>query len=385
MGSVNVEKVSDLKIRENYAALLGEIAPKKIDEVVAGLEAHFAKEPDTVQCDVCLGFSTPDLDKCPYCDVGEEEPVVVQAEIVGDDVAIDASAIEASGIDLEPETKGKRKKLASGSTEHGATEIAEQKMVRRAPSTPKPSAPVLALAGGRRSAGSETELDASLARFRAAGETGAVANYVMGVELARMRDHLWQQRAGEDGKPKYKTWNQFVAGEVEFTTGFANRLMRVVENFEQGVFERLGSKALMIIVGAPKEDHAALIAKAEEGATTRDLDEEVKRIREQKGIAVIDAEGKPGRSPTSSATAASAKARKKEAAAITVGLKAEQVTLKAMARVKRGEPDRAAKTIEDQPYAVLECLNDVKIFVVLKMRPTGELEFKITAKRDKDE
>lgn len=393
---LNMDKVSPISAKENYAAILGVMAPGAIEEVISGLTGHFAKQKEKgtelVTCDNCGGESTLDLEVCPFCGVGEDPPGAVSSASVpssiepSDGTTIDASAIEASGVALDPEpaqAKGKRKKVAT--EEKTPEEIREAKMVRSAPPTPKPSAPVLTIAGGRRAIASEKDLDDSLARFRAAAATGAVAHYVLGSELARMRDHLWQQRM-EDGKPKYKTWHQFVAAETGVSIGFANKMMRLVENFTQEHLQQLGVKALMIILGAPKEDHAALLSKAEDGATTRELEDEVRQIREQKNIAVVDA-GKP--SPTAAAAAASAasakaKRKEKEAAAITIGMKTEQATVKALARTKRGEPERVAKTIEDQPYAVIECMNDVKLYIALKQRPTGELEFKVTAKREKE-
>ncbi len=392
VGAVRIGNVFESKVRENFAAFVGEVAPKKLELVVRGLEAHFLKgEQDQLgECDLCGGWSpVAELDACPFCDdVPTENRVeVVAAEVVENfpETAIDAAALEASGVALSEEKPSKRKKLTDA-------EVAERKAITKAPPVPAPSNPPGFLASGGRIA-NEKELDESMARYRKASEQGADSLYLMGIEIRRQRDHLWQQRL-ENGKPKYKTWNQFVAAEHDISTSLANRTMRVVENFSQAQFHEYGAKALMVLVGAPKEEHAALLAQADGGATTRELEESVRQIRERDGITTIETE----RSSAAAAsgrkipTAKAAASRKKDAAAITLGLKAEQGSIKLLSRkpvegqypAKKEEP-RAARTIEDMPYGTLECINGVTLYLAVKQRPTGELEIKWSAKRDDGE
>lgn len=424
VGATNISSVFEAKVRENFAAIVGEIAPKNLEHVVRGLEEHFLKgPPDKLgQCDLCLGWSpVEDLEACPYCDDTGGEAAAIPAEVVDSfpETAIDATKMNISSVgktvdthlgkgkvvfeiesavnderplaervvEVRAEEAGKRKKLTGA-------EVAEKKAITKAPPLPKPSAPAGFLAAGGRIA-TEKELDESLARYRAASEQGADSLYLMGLEIRRQRDHLWQQRRLEDGKPKYKTWNQFVLGEHEISVSLANRTMRVVENFSQAQFHEYGAKALMVLVGAPKEEHAALLAQADSGATTRELEESVRQIRERDGITAIETDRSTAAAATGRKipTVAAAKARKKDSAAITVGLKTEQGTVKLLSRkapdgqypAGKKEEERAARTIEDGPYGTLECINGVTLYFAVKQRPTGELELKWTAKRDDSE
>jgi hypothetical protein len=396
IGATDEAKVWESKLRDNYVVITGLEAPKKVPDLIRSMETHFEhSKKELVQCDKCFGWSPPDLDECPYCGVGEDDdtPVVAEpvamstvqsSEVIKNPMEIDASAMDPELLVTESEKKPSRKK-------NGTTVVeAEAREPKKAPPAMKPSAPLVSILAGGKSLSSEKELDESIARFNAAATAGGDTIWLMGVELTKMRDSLWQQRT-EAGKPKYRSFNQFVQEELEVSKSLAYRFMRIIENFSREQIQKYGSQILKVLVAAPKEEHQALLEKADNGATTRDLQEEVNKIRETKGIAVMEtgataAAAAAGRTmPSAAATAAAAKTRRKAAAAITIGFQAEQFTCKALARAKRGEDERPAKTLEDQPYCVVEGINGVRQFIAVKTRPTGEIEFKITLKRDKDE
>lgn len=403
VGAARVDRVWEKKLRENYLTIVGETAPSELEACVRGLEKHVEKnvpEKNRVQCDVCLGWSDEGLDSCPYCaDEGPpaETPVPaesgvidVQAEVVEtkDETAIDATAIEAGGVTLEEPKKGKGKK-----DKKTAAEVAETKAPKPMPELPKPSAPLVNVPLAPMVA-NEKELDAALDRYRKASESTANGLYLMGVEIAKIHDHLWQQRL-EGGKPKYKSWSQFVATELTISVPYANRLKQVVEKFSEDDFNKYGAKALMVMAAAPKEDHAQLMSKADSGATTRELDAEVRKIREAKGITVVENESKEGASSkgkrqTQKATEAAAASRaKKESAAITLGLKSETFKVKMFAKPASEklphQKAECARTLEDQPYGKVECINGVTLFLAIQVTPSGEIEIRGTAKREDDE
>lgn len=401
VGSARVDRVWEAKLRENYVSIVGDQAPAELEACIRGLEKHVEKhvpEKCRVQCDVCGGWSDEGLDSCPYCaDEGPPANVVppaesgvieVPAEVVKDETAIDATAIEAGGVSLATEEpKGKKGKKSKA-------EIAESKAPRPMPETPKPSAPLVNVPLAPVIA-NEKELDAALARYRAASESTANSLYLMGIEIAKIHDHLWQQRL-EGGKPKYKSWSQFVATELAISVPYANRLKLVTEKFTADHFEKYGAKALMVMSAAPKEDHAALMAKADEGATTRELDAEVKKIREAKGITVVDepkdtASGKGKRQTQKATEAAQAAAKaRKESAAVTIGLKAETGKVKLFAKpLDTKNPHvkaERARSLDDAPYGKIEGINGVTLFLAVQVTPAGDLEIRYTAKReDEDE
>lgn len=403
VGTARIDRVWEAKLRENYVTIVGEEPPKELEGAVRSLEQHVEKnvpEKCRVQCDVCLGWSDEGLSACPYCnDEGppanvsppaESGVIEVPAEIVKDETSIDATAIEAGGVSLAEEPKkGKGKK-----DKKSAAEVAETKAPKPMPETPKPSAPLVNVPLAPVVA-NEKELDAALDRYRRASESTANGLYLMGVEIAKIHDHLWQQRL-EGGKPKYKSWSQFVATELAISVPYANRLKQVAEKFSEDDFNKYGAKALMVMAAAPKEDHAQLMAKADQGATTRELDAEVRKIRESKGIAVVDepkaegagAKGKRQTQKATEAAQAAAKARR-ESAAVTIGLKAEtgKVNLFAKpldAKLPHQKAERA-RSLDDQPYGKIEGINGVTLFLAVQVTPAGDLEIRYTAKREDDE
>jgi hypothetical protein len=363
--SIIIEKVYASHCRENYAEILNEVAPRKIEDVVEGLRKHFASlGEELAQCDVCLGWSPETLSSCPFCNDGRDPSAATPAPPAP---TPSAAIVEAAG-----------------------PPPAERKKSSKAITVPA-SAPSL-LAGGR-AAASEKELDESIARFHAAAENGADALFLMGVELRKMRDFLWQQRAA-GGKPKYKSYNQFVVEELKISRSTADRARRIAESFSRDQFRKYGAGFLKALIAAPKEEHAQLLERIDAGEIQRpvDLENEVKQIREKGGIEVVEtddtkAAAAAGKNvPSAATTAAAAKARKKESAAITVGLKATSGTSKLFAKpFKKGDPDRRATSIDDVPYGKVEGINGVTLYVAVKKTPAGELEIRWTAKRASDE
>ncbi len=411
VGDANLEKVWESRCREAYAANLNAIAPPKLETVVRGLEEYYVskyKQSELSQCDGCFGWSPADITpECPYCGLGEDDapagtstktggakidPINLEVTIAenvtistADETTIDGKAIEDLGVNLEApaEKKGRRKKMDKD-------EIAAKKAVKSPPPPPKPSAPVISILAGGRALASEQELDEEITKFRAAGKSATQNSYQMGVSLVRMREGLWQQRL-EGGKPKYKSFAQFVTSELQISKSYADVLQNVVTNFSAEQFEKLGVSALKWIGAAPKEDRPMLLAMAEAGASKRDLEQEVAKIREQKGVLQVDraatdaavAAGRPV--PSLAATTAAASARRRPTPAVTLGLKAEQGTIKLMARGKRGQQEAVARSLEESPYGIIECQNGYNLYLVVKQRPTGELEIKYTVKKRDEE
>lgn len=366
-----IDKVSACHVRENYAAIIGEVAPKKLDDVVSKLDDHLSKlGVERIQCDVCGAWSPeqlPDgtpIDSCPFCNDGREDSPAAAPP------PTPVPSTPVVEVLPAPAKKGLKK--------------------TKADPQPKSEAPLLA----KVERGSEKELDESLARFRSEAETGSRSLYRMGVELRKMRDYLWQQRT-EGGKPKYKSYTQFVQTEMEISSGTEMRARRIAENFTEEQFAKFGARFLMVLIAAPKEEHASLLGRVESGeiTTAKDLEKEVREIRERKGVEVIetdaikDAAVKGRNVPSAAATAAAAaKKRTKESAAITVGLKSETFTVKLFAKpAKKEDEKRRARSVEEQPYGILEAINGVRLCLAVKISPAGELEIHGTARRDEDD
>lgn len=374
--TIVMNKVSACHVRENYAAIVGEVAPKKLDDVVAGLDKHLrGLGIELGQCDVCGAWSPEvlsdgsKLDACPYCNDG----------MMSAPKAPPAPKPTASLVEISPEQKKAAKKAKAEKAE--ATPVLAS------------SAPLILAPKGAMK-GSQQELDESLARFKEAVHAGADSYYRMGIELKKMRDYLWQQRVAEDGKPKYKSYKQFYETELDISHGTEVRARGVVENFTHEQFVKFGAYYLTVMLAAPKKEHAALMERIETGeiASPRDLEKEVSRIREREGVEVIEsdsvkeAKAKGRNVPTAAATAAAAKARKKPSAAVTIGLKSETGAGDVLAKpLKAGEDPRAARTLEDKPYFKIEGINGVTLAIAIKVKPNGELTYQYTTQRDEEE
>lgn len=394
VGSAKIERVWEAKFRESYLSIVGGKPAEDLEDAVRGLEKHIEKnvpEKNRVQCDVCGGWSDEGLSSCPYC--ADEGPPPVVAPKESGVVAIPAEVVqEAGGVSLAEEKPKKGGKKGEKKTQ---AEVRETKAPQPMPAMVKPSAPVVDVPLAPVVA-NEKELDAALDRYRKASESTANGLYLMGVEIAKIHDHLWQQRL-EGGKSKYKSWSQFVATELAISVPYANRLKQVVEKFSENDFNKYGAKALMVMAAAPKEDHARLMEAAENGASTRELDAEVRKIREAKGIATLD---EPGEEPagkgkrqtqkaTEAAKAAAEKKRKEGSAAATIGLKSETGKVKLYAKpLDEKLPHQKAElatSIDDQPYGKIEGINGMTLYLALQRTPAGKLEIRYTAKRDEDD
>jgi hypothetical protein len=399
VGAVRVERVWESKLRENYVALTGEVAPTEKEEVIKNLELFISKnvpEAKRVQCDVCLGWSNEDADACPYCN-DEGPPAVAEsgtrlvaapAEEKKDPTAIDATALEASGVELQEPPKKK--------TKTGATKTEKKAAVSKPPPAPKPSAPVVDIAPAKPTH-TEKELEKALEDYRAASTKNAGSFWKMGAAISRIHNDLWQQRTmvvEGKAKPKYKSWNQFVEAELGgISVPYANRLRSVASTFTEAQAEAHGPAILITIARAPKEEHNRLLEQAK-NLTPAELENEVKNIREQQGISVLDSESETpaekGKKQTRAATEkAAAKRRenaaKKEVAAATLGLKHESGIVKMLAYDPKGEP-RGAKSLEDKPHGQIECINGVmlKLAIVID-KDTGELAIRYSALREQEE
>lgn len=354
VGTTQIEKVWAAKARENYAAILNEVAPPKLEDVILGLEKHFeAKTPTSqrTQCDICFGWSDENLPSCPYCDDGKATEVAPPKPAPAPSAAI-------------VETKRSKSKPAS-------------------------SAPSL-LVGGRVTL-TEKDLDEEIRLFNEDAKISVGGAYRMGKRLIRFRDELWMLRT-EEGKPKYKSYNQFVEAELDMGVGYANKVRRIAEVFTFEQFIEHGPQALKALIAAPKEFHDALLARHKEGATAADIDRDVKEIREKGGIAVIETEAtksdaaKARKTAEASAAAAAARKKEKETAVATIGLKAQQGTIDLLARpAKKGEEPREAREVADQPFGLIEGINGKKLFLAVKKKPSGSLQIKWTVQDEDDE
>lgn len=91
-------------------------------------------------------------------------------------------------------------------------------------SAPTSAAPALKVLPAGVSPGNSNALDAELATFWEHRRQGAARYLAMGASLNKIKETgSWQQRIGADGKPLYKSFNQFVENECEISASSATK------------------------------------------------------------------------------------------------------------------------------------------------------------------
>lgn len=231
IGATNRARVFESHARLKFVEVTGEIAPKDIGEIVDRLEKVFsAADPSKLlQCDKCHGWSTDDLDACPYC--GEAEVVTRDAP--------PPELTEATPESARPD-----------SVEAGAPAVLA-------------IAPVALVS-------SEDILDSKLAELSAFLQSSQRDYSRACAIVAELHDLHWMQRT-EDGRPKYKTFDQFVRDELGMTKQRAYEMLRVHRVGLAGLAPIIGVSATKMIAAAPAEQQHELIEQAKAGASAREI------------------------------------------------------------------------------------------------------------------
>lgn len=304
VGGVVLRRVWEGKLRENFVSITGEFAPKPLEDVVRGLAAHIERtvpEARRVHCDVCGGFSDADDDACPFCGDGrgpEPEPAhetwTLNEESSGGETEMartkTAERVAAEAAAAEATKQSAVEVISPGNSPPPSTAIVSRGKL------PTPTAPVIDLANAKPMV-TEKDLDEEIQRFRDLHvdfvRSSATTFRRAGQSIERIHDRLWQQRL-RAGKPKYKSWNQFVEQDLGITVSYAKKL-RAAAKFTDEQIDQLGVTMLALIASAPPERHAHLLEAAP--TLTRDeMQARVTQINEEiheQATAKAEAEGKP--------------------------------------------------------------------------------------------
>lgn len=356
--------------------------------------------------DGCLGMSPDSLSACPYCGAGDmaiepdaapeahgveveataqvaaeepqgdQRPQTIPAPPPSEDdaTAIDATEIEAAhpGTVGEPATKAKKKR-AKGPVKHADEVVVEKALA----TTPKAHDGELLTEQTLDKAVEyiASELQHSGASYHRAGR--ALKEQVYGPELWKLRTR--------DGKPAYKSFEQFTVAEFGITPMRAYQFMKVCDKFTEEQVAKLGSKAILI-VQSPEELQPMLIEAAQNGATASEIRKIKKAHGGDKPRKVTTASGKEityagGRGKVGSTD----KAPKPKVTAIAM-VGSHTVKLHKKPASMRGVEVSAlprAKRLADEPFGMLELENGVSLFVTIVDKGDG-LVAKLVFKRDEE-
>jgi hypothetical protein len=217
---------------------------------------------ELMQCDACGGKSFAECDACPYC--GEE-----------DDEASSSS---------EP-TAASDKPSASASTPSGKPAPEPKPVVPpKAPGLAKTSAIVKDDTKASSQIQTARELDVAVKEVHELKGNAAAGYYRLGVKIREIfESNIWKLRVDEKNKPRWKGFDAFVHHELSLNPGQAYQLMDMTKAYSEPQVQAFGRAKIRLMLQAPEEDRPALEAKAKAGATKREIEAEVRKIKKEKG------------------------------------------------------------------------------------------------------
>lgn len=124
-----------------------------------------------------------------------------------------------------------------------------------------------------------TDLNKSVALITELKRTAADSLWKLGQAVKSVLDNrLWMLRTDANGVPKYRTFKQFVVGELDMSYMQAHRLAQVSEGFTEAEMHQIGVSKCHVMLQVPKDRRAGLLASAEKGATLTQISNEVAKM-----------------------------------------------------------------------------------------------------------
>jgi hypothetical protein len=377
---VSLTKV-DKKHLNEVATSLG-IEPDGLSRTVEAVAMAFAKTggKDLMVCNICGGASPKDLLSCPFCNDGEEETIEPAILVEPEPLAatdIDATKME-EGIVFDgtesPEQLEKVRKLfgknaAKVEAKKGkAPKAAKAEMVVASSATT--GALVTAAQAVEVLGPGERDLDAAVVRINTAKVLTAAGYFQLCKEIAIVQaSQLWKART-QDGKPKYKTWGDFVQVELEMSKSTAWAMANVAEKYTLEQVKSIGQKKCELLLTAPKEAQAELLDAAARGESVRKLEGKIREMN-------LSRPGKRGRPQKP----AKAEERKNELTIATL-VGAKHALAFYEPGTKKDEEPKPAKKVKDGCWTFLNLPNGVQLTMRIVGIEAGKPKLLFAAKRE---
>lgn len=345
-------------------------------EQIKRLVVHYrtiTPEASIVMCDRCLGDSSPDLDVCPYCldgalDAKDEQPATKKA-------AVEAETDEAK------EAEAKAAKAAAKAAAKEEAKVAAKEAKKVAPAPVAPTGQVLTKVTPHKAeivTYTEAQLDDAVARVVAAKADAAGGFYRLGQEIKSIyQSGIYKARNGEDGKPKYKSFDAFCVAELLLSSLQARRLMDVASNYTEAQIAKFGTTKLSLVLEAPDEDQERIVEEVvAKGGSAKEVAAEVKKARLLAGKSGTKKGRKRPDMGASNRTAKGAAAKNKKR--VTVAAIEGTKTVKLYCKNKA---DKRAKTLASQPVGEVDLDNSTRVSVQVCEDAGGELIVKLKFSR----
>lgn len=362
--------------------------------LATALQKHFrdkygaVREGDNelLECSTCKGYSPARLTACAFCGEGDDDAPPA-------DKPPPAKA-EAPKAEAAPPTKDevpRAKKLKSKDKAAKAESPAPAAPTSTAMTKAEPAAIVKDDTVVSSELLTESTLDDQIKKVRTLINDHIASRWRVGQALLPLHDKdLWKLRVDSDGKQRWKTFEAFCVDELGFTAVWAYGLMNVAKEYSEEQYVAIGPKKLLAVLSAPKEERAKLLKMAEDGASRRTIEKEVReantKIRNAKpkadrdGVVRTKKDGSRGGSGTKKA------AEPRITVASILGTETKKA-YKKPAQTRGVEIDEKnlarAKRVSDAPWTRLALGNSgVYLDVTMKANPSGELSFVFEFRRD---
>lgn len=346
-------QVVDPSVVDNYLLHYKLAGAGTIEEKVKRLAEATKKvtPPDNLaQCDRCGGWSDVTLDRCPYCGDGETIHEVALA-----------SSEESMLVKTEKNKKTKAGSKPNGiANSNGASNGTAMKLASRAE----------VLEGKFES---ESDLDAAVDLVIRLKNKAAANYWDIGKALFDIYEHqLHTQRMNDDGAPRYKHWNQFVASEIGITPSYSYKLMDLAKAALREDVEMLGTTKMALMLRLPDGVRHDMLEKAKKGMPRSKIVEEVRR--HAGGARDTGRKGFRGGKPNT-AGSKPRPPRDAPAGAITVAMVTARHKIPLFARTKGKDekPTKRAMRLSDEPRGVWQLSNGVEVGITITTDAKGQL------------
>lgn len=363
---VNLERV-DEDVLSRYVKKIG-LKPKdgSVREMVVALSDHFADLEGTLTCagdTGCGGVSSSDLPECPYC--GAADGTAPSGEV----------AAEA------PAEGGEEMRVAPGES-IGAAKARRKAAPKKKASNKRKDQPTALAPVATTEVITVRELDKAVRDIRKLETEGAMAVWRIGRVMLDVHNRgVFATRRDEHGKQSYRHFSAWVMAETSFTSRYAYELMSLAEKYTEETVCELGPTKLRVIARVPDDvKRETLLNRARSELLTRSqLEREVKELGEGSGDAGLrrgeegarDGRGSEGANRARRAGRDRVLQERMEEKGVTVTIRPGRLEIPMFARVPDGKPVTRAFDLADEPYALEDTLNGIKVRYVLKMTDEG--------------
>lgn len=327
---------------------------------LAKLESPEGQALELMICDPkdggCGGESPGDLVGCPFCGTGDADVESVKEKAPPKD---------------RPSAKGKLALVPSHVPPGGGGPV--QKLAEKFAGFPATS--------------KLEDVNASVRRIEELKAQGAKSLWQIGDELRNVYEReTWRQRhvEGDPTKLVYRSFNAWVEKECHFTTRYALELINVAAAFTEDEVIEVGVTKLEVIARVPDEWKGLLLERVKKGMKRAELVEQAKaltgasstpRDTGRKGF-------RAGKEKVAPPTAAAAKAKAKAKASklgkeqrpdgsIAIVMLKQRDVIPLFKRVGKGQEERRALRIADEPHGKLELADGRHLYVRIAQDSKG--------------